>query len=351
MTEASSLVRSDLLDIDAVAHGSVSAIELATHGFTPGDVLDFSVNTNPLGPAPAVLAAVQATDWGRYPGDDEMPLRDAIAKRAGVTADQVVLGNGSVELLWWLALAALRAGDQAGIIGPTFGEYARAVRSVGATPVHLADPENASGLRALFLCNPNNPTGQYRSPSDIEHIVETQPRRLVVLDEAYATFVEQPWRSEALLERENVTILRSMTKDQALPGLRLGYMLTTESVAHAVERVRPPWSVNSGALRAGLAAMEPAAEQHLERARCLVAQSRRLLTQGLTRLGFAVQTSQANFVLVKVGNGSAFRGLLLRHGCVVRDCASFGLPEYVRIACRLPAECERLLDLVEHLRQ
>jgi histidinol-phosphate aminotransferase len=310
------------------------------------DVLDFSVNTNPLGPAPSVLQAVRETDWSRYPGDDEEPLRRCLAERADVAPEQVVLGNGSAELIWLIALAALRTGDRVGIVGPTFGEYARAVRVVGATPIEIDDPRQAASVRALFVCNPNNPTGRYRGPDEIEHLLEEQPDRLLVLDEAYAPFVDERWRSEALLRRGNLIILRSMTKDQALPGLRLGYLVGAPEVATAVERVRPPWSVNAGALRAGLAALEPDAECHVQRARTLVAESRRLLTQGLANLGYEVEPSLANFVLVHMADGARVRRALLPHGLVVRDCASFGLPDGVRIACRLPAECQRLIETI-----
>ena len=344
MTERLAFVWREALGLEPVVHGSVGAVELAALGLAPNDVLDFSVNTNPLGPAPSVLQAVRETDWSRYPGDDEEPLRNRLAQRAGVSPEQVVLGNGSAELMWLIALAALRAGDRAGIVGPTFGEYARAVCVVGATPIEVGDPRDATSVRALFVCNPNNPSGQYRGPAEIEHLLEEQPDRLLVLDEAYAPFVDNRWRSEALLEFGNLVILRSMTKDQALPGLRLGYLLAAPEVASAVDAVRPPWSVNAGALRAGLAALEPDAEAHVQHARDLVAHSRRLLTVGFSELGFEVEPAMANFVLVHVGDGARFRGALLPYGFVVRDCASFGLPDCVRIACRLPAECQRLIE-------
>jgi histidinol-phosphate aminotransferase len=338
------LVRPEALALRPVVHGSVAAAELAALGLGPGDVLDFSVNTNPLGPAPSVLQAVRETDWSRYPGDDEEPLRRRLADLAGLPSEHVVLGNGSAELMWLIALAALRAGDRVGIVGPTFGEYARAVRVVGATPLEVGDPRDATSVRALFVCNPNNPTGQYRGPAEIQHLLEEHPDRLLVLDEAYAPFVDNRWRSEALLEFGNLVILRSMTKDQALPGLRLGYLFAAPEVARAVDAVRPPWSVNAGALRAGLAALEPGAETHVQHARALVAHSRGLLMDGLTQLGFQVEPSMANFVLVHVGDGARFRRALLPHCFVVRDCASFGLPDCVRIACRLPAECQRLIE-------
>lgn len=344
----SSLVRPEALRLAPVYHGSVAAIELAELGLRPSEVLDFSVSTNPLGPAPSVLRAVRETDWSRYPGDDDPPLRRALAERSGVTPEQVVLGNGSAELMWLVALAALRAGDSVGVVVPTFGEYARAAQVVGATVLQVTRPEDAPSTRALFVCNPNNPTGDYRAQAEIDCLLAANPDRLVVLDEAYAAFVERRWHSEALLQRGNLAILRSMTKDHALPGLRLGYLLAAPEVASAVERVRPPWSVNAGALRAGLAALEPEATAHVDRARAIVAESRQLLTESFSGLGFAVAPSAANFVLVNVGSGASFRRALLPHGLVVRDCASFGLPEHVRIACRLPADCRRLIEAVAH---
>lgn len=346
MTERASLIRPELLDLQAVVHGSVTLAELTALGIHPNGVLDFSVNTNPLGPAQCVLQAVRETNWERYPGDDEMPLRLGLAARAGVSPEQIVLGNGSAELLWLIAVATLRSGDRVGIVEPTFGEYARAARVVGAIPTPVRDADEDEPVRAVFVCNPNNPTGQYRGRDEIVRLLEAQPDRLVVLDEAYAPFVEDRWCSEALLHFGNLVILRSMTKDQGLPGLRLGYLLAARPVARGIEAVRPAWSVNAGALRAGLAALEPEAEVHVERARVLVSHARRLLTDGSTRLGFRVEPSRANFVLVHVGDGAAFRRALLRHGFVVRDCASFGLADCVRIACRLPEECERLLEAI-----
>jgi histidinol-phosphate/aromatic aminotransferase/cobyric acid decarboxylase-like protein len=293
------LVRPDVLDIPPVAHGSVASQELAHFGLTPADVLDFSVNTNPLGPAPSVLRAVRNTDWTRYPGDDEAPLRDGLAQQNGVTSDQVALGNGSAELMWLIALATLSPGDHVTVVGPTFGED-----------------------------------------------------RLLVLDEAYAVFVEHRWPSALLLDRfSNIAILRSLTKDYAVPGLRLGYLLAAARLIRGIEAVRPPWSVNAGALRAGPATLEREADAHITRARTVVTESRNLLTEGLADLGYRVSPAAANFVLAHVGNGAVFRHALLPHGIVVRDCASFGLPEYVRIACRLPEHCRRLLDTVQRLEQ
>lgn len=341
-------MRPAALRLQPVVHGSVAAAELALHGLTPSQVLDFSANLNPLGPAPSVVRAARSADWTRYPGDDEAPLRARLAERASVQPDQVALGNGSTELLWLLALATLgRDRDRAAVVAPTYGEYARAARAAGAEVVEVADPGAAGPVRLLFICNPNNPTGDYHARATIERVLRDDPDRLVVLDESYALFVDERWPSEPLLAYANLALVRSMTKDHAIPGLRLGYLLAAPAVARAVEAVRPPWSVNAGALRAGLATLEPEATAHLERARSVVRASRRLLVDGFTQLGFAVRPSAANFVLVEVGDGAAFRRALLPRGFVVRDCASFGLPGFIRVACRRPRECRRLLDAVE----
>jgi histidinol-phosphate aminotransferase len=346
------LVRPHVLELRPVAHGSVAAAELAAFGLTPADVLDFSVNTNPLGPSAAVLRAVQDTDWTRYPGDDEAPLRSGLAHQSGMLPDNVALGNGSAELLWLIALAVLQPRDPVVVVGPTFGEYARAARAVGAHVTEVQTPADVPPARLVFVCNPNNPTGMLVGRSEIELLLDEQPDRVVVLDEAYAAFVAERWRAEDLLAAHpNLVILRSLTKDHALPGLRLGYLLAAPEVAGAVEAVRPPWSVNAGALRAGLATLEPEAQAHVARGRALVATSRAILTDGLTALGYAVQASAANFILVDVGNAMAFRRALVPHGIVVRDCTSFGLPACVRIACRMPEQCARLLDAVTILRQ
>jgi histidinol-phosphate aminotransferase len=343
----SELVRAELLSLAPAAHGSVALEELRQYGLDPANVLDFSVNTNPLGPAPSVLRAVCETNWSRYPGDDEPPLRERLADLNAVSEDQVVLGNGSVDLMWWTLLATVRPGDAVAVAAHTFGEYARAAQSIGARVVDMA---HASIARVVFVCQPNNPTGESSSRADIERLLSSAPDRLVVLDEAYAAFASDRWSSEQLLHSHaNLVILRSMTKDHALPGLRLGYLLASTIVARSVAAVRPPWSVNAGALRAGLAALQPEAQRHVQRAREAVAGSRAYLTHELRRLGFCVGDSNANFILVKVGDAPAFRRALLPLGMVVRDCTSFGLPAHVRIACRLPAECERLIAAIEEV--
>lgn len=347
-------------------HGAVGDQELAALGLEWSGVLDFSVSSNPFGPPAAVPEALCRVDPSRYPDPDATLLRHAIASREGLDPGQVLCGNGSAELMWLAALAYLGSGDTALILGPTFGEYERACRIAGGDVkvVEAAPPGFRWALpaicgviaterpRLVFLCNPNNPTGVYLKPAEVWSLLEAGQETLVVVDEAYLSFVAggrsaaEALRQDASpgSQRENLLVLRSLTKDFAIPGLRLGYALGSPSIIHALRAVQPPWSVNAMALAAGQAALETRdalGEHHAE-----FVEAKRLVSRELSGMGLQVAPSSANFFLVRVGDGAAFRSALLPHGCVVRDCASFGLPEYIRIGIRTLSECERLVEAV-----
>ncbi|MSQ33018.1 MAG: histidinol-phosphate aminotransferase family protein [Dehalococcoidia bacterium] len=345
--------------IESCPHGVLSPREARARGLDPGEVLDFSFNVNPYGPPLAVAAAVSRAAIARYPDSDSAELRAALAQRAGVAESQVCVGDGSMELLWLLGLAYLRPGDRALILGPTFGEYARLARIFGAQPVEMVASEAAGwapdlaalrralaqGPRLVFLCNPNNPTGLYLKRGLVEEILGLCSQSLLVMDEAFLGFVGSPWPSEPLLERGQVVLVRSLTKDYALAGLRLGYAIGSAQTVAALEAVRPPWSVNALAQAAGLACLEDG--QFLPTTRRQLEETKAWLTGELAALGLPAVPSAANFFLLKVGDGAAFRGRLLELGVCVRDCASFGLPQYVRIGVRTPAECRRLLEAIK----
>ncbi len=343
-------------------HGSITDGELQALGLDRSLVIDFSASTNPLGPSPAVRQALAAVEIGRYPDDDAIALHRTLAAHTGLDSSCLLAGNGSSELIWLLALAYLDPGDHVLVVGPTFGEYARAARIMGAAVTEwradaAADfrpdvPALCAAIRRLgpkivFLCNPNNPTGVLLRRSEIERVLAATPG-LLVLDEAYIGFVAEPPATLDLIVGSRLVVLRSLTKDCALTGLRLGYAAAAPPVIEALRQVRPPWSVNAAAQAAGMAALGDAV--HLERSLAVVREAKAYLLAELPRLGWRVVPSMANFLLVEVGDGARFRQQLLRHGCVVRDCASFGLPAYVRIGVRTLPECQRLVTAVAAIR-
>ena len=163
-----------------------------------------------------------------------------------------------------------------------------------------------------------------------------------MVDEAYLSFVADPWDSLELLDRAEVMLVRSMTKDYAQTALRLGYALASEEVVSRLREYQPDWSVNGLAQKAGVSALVDAG--YLPKAREAVFSAKRFLSDELGALGLHVPPSEANFILVKVGDAASWRSLLLSKGMVVRDCASFGLPEYIRVGSRVLADCQRLAE-------
>ena len=179
-------------------------------------------------------------------------------------------------------------------------------------------------------------------------VLDTCGDGLLILDEAYVAFVDESWSSIDLISRGNIVIVRSMTKDYALAGLRLGYAVANEEIINALRRVRPPWNVNAVAQKAGVMALEDAG--YFERCKREIIQAKQFLIGELYRIGFTLIPSSTNFFLVKVTNAQGFRTALLRHGILVRDCTSFGLPEYIRIAARTMPECQKLIATIQAMK-
>ncbi len=337
-------------------HGGLRDAEARALGLDPAEGLDFSASVNPLGPSPLVRDALARLDPSAYPDPECRDLRDALARLHDVSADCVLPGNGTTELIHLIPRVLARLGEYAVALGPTFGEYEAACRLAGLNVVEVRatrqrdfqwDMDEVCHVFAeespllLFLCNPNNPTGAYLDRRAVLRLLDAAPDATLVLDEAYAPFVATPWASADLITSGRVVVLRSMTKDGALAGLRLGYALAREDVTRRLRALQPSWSVNAAAQAAGLAAL--ADPGHMARARAEVLRSVAYLREALSEMGLYVAPSLANFVLIEVGDAPAVRLALLRQGLCVRDCTSFGLPTFIRIGARRLPDCQRLV--------
>ena len=355
------------------AHGGVKPSDLRALGLRPDEVLDFSASVSPIGPPAGVWDALRKVDLGAYPDPQCLELREGLSRRLSQTSqvglDSILIGNGSTELIHLLARANLsppRPGttNTALLLTPTYGEYRGACKLLGASVSDLAaEPGNgflwdlleaarriaAQRPSLVFLCNPNNPTGVLLQAEEVQALAEATEGAgaLLVVDEAYMSFVDRPWDSLPLLDAGNVVLLRSMTKDYSLTSLRLGYSLASGEVTRQMAAFQPEWSVNGLAQAAGLAALDDPG--YLSRAREAVAQAKAFLTEQLAALGFTVHPSAANFLLVRVGDGSSWHDWLMREGLFVRDCTSFGLPEHVRLGIRSLPDCRRLVDTMRSL--
>ena len=356
-------------------HGGLKPDELRALGLKSEEVLDFSASVSPIGPPSGVWEALRRVDLAAYPDPRNLVLREAISNhlsepRAGtIGTERILAGNGSTEIIHLLARAYLsppRPGtaNTAFLFTPTYGEYAGACAVMGAATSCL-DGRERPGFRwdlaqaarriviekpsLVFLCNPNNPTGVFLEREDVLVLAEAtyQAGGLLVLDEAYISFAEDRWDSLGLVEQGAVLVLRSMTKDYALTALRVGYSVGHQDVTARLDRFQPDWSVNGLAQAAALVAL--ADSDYLPRARRAVAEAKDYLLDSLTGMGFPVLPSSANFLLVRVGEGAVWRSNLMRQGLFVRDCTSFGLPEYIRIGIRSLPDCRRLVQGIANL--
>lgn len=338
-------------------HGGLNYARLRAEGVAPEEVLDFSVNSNPFGPPASVGEALTRVAISRYPDPEAGLLRERLAALHGVPLAHVRVTNGTAEAIWLLALVYLEPGDPVLILGPTFGEYRVASEIAGAQPHLLCSQEEkhfqpdpdalVDRIRALqprlvWLCNPNNPTGVYLKEDGVRALLTACERAgsLLIVDEAYVNFVASAWDSVRLLDSGHLVILRSMTKDFALAGLRLGYVLGSGETVGALGKVQPPWSVNGAAQVAGLVALD-ALDEYREAWRRL-----RVLADEFYRMlggrGLTVLPSATHFFLIRTGNGDRAREELWRERILVRSCRSFGLPAHIRVATRFPEENERL---------
>ena len=333
-------------------------------GLEPEEVLDFSVSSNPFPPPSGVPKILNTITVNRYPDSEAAEFRECLSTKLGVALDNTLAGNGAVELIRLITLTYFGPGDSVLILEPTFGEYRIACQIIGARVVDQwgREKENFAPSieetlnlirrhqpRGIFICNPNNPTGRYLTRQEVERILDACRDGLVILDEAYTAFVDDGWSSIDLISRGNVVILRSMTKDYALAGLRLGYVIAHEEIIGALRRVCPPWNVNAVAQKAGVIVLNDT--EHLEWCQREIRQAKEFLIAELCRIGFKLVPSDTNYFLVKVTNAGDFRSALLGYGILVRDCTSFGLPEYVRIAARTMPDCQRLIATIQALQR
>jgi len=346
------------------SHGGPDWAELRSMGLNPGEILDFSVCTNPFSPPPGIGKILASIAISRYPDSEATELRQCLSEKLGVAQNNILVGSGATELIRLIALAYFNRGDLVLILAPTYGEYEVACQIVGADVfkqwggaednfrLKIAETVNLIRQRrpkGIFICQPNNPTGQYFSREGVEAVLDTGENSLLILDEAYIAFTDGIWSAIDLLHRGDIIIVRSMTKDYALAGLRLGYAVANREIIDGLRRVRPPWNVNILAQKAGLVALKD--EGYIKRCKLKIEQAKQFLVDELCRVGFTVVPSDTNFFLVRVGDGKTFRSTLLKRGMLVRDCASFGLPEYVRIAPRTVPECKKFIAVIQALKR
>jgi histidinol-phosphate aminotransferase len=332
------------------------------YGLAEDSIVKLASNENPRGPSPRAREAIAAACAGitRYPDGNGFALKSALAARYGVGREQIVLGNGSNDVLELATQAFLRPGDQAIYSQHAFAVYPLATQARGATGLEIPARDYGHDLdamakaitprtRIVFVANPNNPTGTWLPAAALKAFLAEVPREvLVVLDEAYDEYLDAAQRSSSVrwsAAHPNLIVSRTFSKAYGLAGLRVGFGVMEAAVADMLNRVRQPFNVSSVAQAAALAALADTD---------YVAESAALNRAGLAQLSAALDAmrvgyvpSHGNFLLVHVGDGARVYERLLRQGVIVRPVANYGLPAHLRVTVGLPEENRRFLAALE----
>ena len=331
-------------------------------GLAPQEIIKLASNENPLGPSPLALEAMRkALDRAHfYPDGGGFKLRGIIADALGLERANVVLGNGSNELIEFIGHAFLRPGDEVVVARHAFAVYGLMAQLFGARTVEVPDPGFTHDLpamlaaitpqtRQIFIANPNNPTGTMVGAQDIEAFMERVPEHvLVIFDEAYYEFVDDPPDTMRFVrEGRNVLIMRTFSKIQGLANLRIGYGLAPAPIAAVLQKTRQPFNANGIAQEGAAAGFLD--REHMEKTRRITHEGRAYLQAAFLDLGLEFVPSLANFVLVRVGDGDAVFQALLRRGIIVRAMRSYKLPEWIRVSVGTMEQNRRFIETLREL--
>jgi histidinol-phosphate aminotransferase len=322
-------------------------------------IVKLASNENPLGASPKAIAAMHEAinTISLYPDGNGFELKDALTKRYGVKHANLVLGNGSNDLLELASRAFLAPGDVAVYSAHAFAVYALATQAVGATGVTVPAVEFGHDLdvmlkaavqhkaKMVFIANPNNPTGTYLSAAALQNFMAAlSVNILVVLDEAYNEYLPpaQCYDSVSWLAKyPNLIISRTFSKAYGLAGLRVGYAIAHEQIVDMMNRVRQPFNVNSIAQAAAVAALHDI--DFVKQTYELNQRGMQQISAGLTKLGLSYIPSYGNFISFRIGGATAMYRRLLELGVIVRPIANYDMADYLRVSIGLEIENEKFL--------
>jgi len=327
-------------------------------GLPASDIIKLASNENPLGPSPKALAAMAAnlSSLHLYPDGNAFYLKRHLADKLSLKPAHLILGNGSNEVLEFVAHVVISPGSEVVVSDYCFAVYPIVTHLCGGKLVSVPARDYGHDLPAMlraitpqttvvFVANPNNPTGTLASVEHVRQLIdEAPPHVLVVIDEAYLEFLDQPLDLLPLIRsgtKPNLLLTRTFSKIHGLAGLRLGYGIGSTGFIAACEKVRQPFNLNTMAQVAALAALDD--EDHQRRTRANNASGLKFFEQNLNALGLSFLPSHANFILVRVGDGQRVFNELQHRGIIVRPMGGYRLPEWIRISIGTPAENERCL--------
>jgi histidinol-phosphate aminotransferase len=327
-------------------------------------IIKLASNENPLGPSPAALAAMKTAcrQAHLYPDGSAYYLKQKLAAKLQVDPAHLILGNGSNDIIEFLGHALMGPGDDVVVSEFCFAIYPIVARLFGANVITVPAKNHAHDLPAMrhaltprtkvvFVANPNNPTGTLAPPEEVRQLIQATPARVVlVMDEAYIEFLEQPLDLIPLVRsggQPNLILMRTFSKIYGLAGLRLGYGVGHPEFIAAMEKIRQPFNVDSLAQAAGLAALDDV--EHVRKTRENNLLGLKFLHDAFTRMGLPFVPSVANFVLVRVGQGQRVFEEMQKQGVIARPMGGYQLPEWLRLSVGTPRENIRAVKTLKRV--
>jgi len=364
MTSVWDLANPQLRDLAVYEPGKPIEETARELGVDPSVIIKLASNENPLGPSPKALRAMHAAleNAHLYPDGSGFYLTKAIAAKLAVAPANVILGNGSNEVIEFLGHAFLNPGDDIITCQYAFIVYKLLATAFGVRTIETPSPDYQQNLdatleaitpktRLIFIPNPNNPTGTLISQSAIANFMSRVPDGIpVVFDEAYFEFLHEPPDTLPFVrEGRNVVVLRTFSKIHGLAGLRLGYAVAPAEIIEVLHKTRQPFNVNSIALTGALAALGD--EAHLRQTKDVVDEGRAYLQEQFAEMQIPFVPAVANFFMVNVGEGCAVFEKLLQRKIIVRPLKGYGLPEWVRISVGTREENKKLIAALKDVIQ
>lgn len=328
-------------------------------GLEPGDIIKLASNENPLGPSPKAVEAMKlALEKAHlYPDGGGYALRTAIAEKFDLQRENVILGNGSNEIIELVGHGFLQPGDDIIAAEHAFVVYKLMATLFGANTIEVPDPGFVHDLdamaaaitpktRELFIANPNNPTGTLVDEETIDRFMDKVPEHVIVIfDEAYYEFLsEAPDTLKYVREGRNVIVMRTFSKIQGLASLRIGYGLGSAHLLEVLQKCRQPFNVNAIAQAGALAGLMD--DAHQQKTKSMTDEGRAYLEKSFGEMGLEYVPSEANFVLLKVGNGDAVFQAMLEKGVIVRAMRSYKLPDWIRISVGTMEQNRRCIEVL-----
>jgi histidinol-phosphate aminotransferase len=331
-------------------------------GVDPSTIIKLASNENPLGPSPKALQAMRAMleNAHLYPDGSGFHLCKAIAAKLSVAPENVILGNGSNEVIEFLGHAFLNPGDDVVTCQYAFIVYKLLATAFGVRTIETPSPDYRQHLdatldaitaktRIIFIPNPNNPTGTLISESAIDTFMSRVPDSVVVVfDEAYFEFLDDPPDTLRFIrDGRNVVVLRTFSKIHGLAGVRIGYAIAPHPITEVLHKTRQPFNVNSIAHAGAMAALDD--DAHLRETKRVIDEGRAYLQDHLAEMQIPFVPAVANFVMVNVGDGCAVFQQLLQRKIIVRPLNGYGLPEWLRISVGTMEENKKLIGALREV--